>query len=77
MEQYGYIPVDGAQLRYTVELPDANGKFPVAMVYDGYCEGTTPLGCNDVQMAKKLLAHGYAVLGVSIRGTGCSKWPDQ
>ena len=72
VERYGYIPVDGAQLRYTVELPAADGRFPVAMVYDGYCEGTTPLGCNDVQLAKKLLANGYAVVGVSIRGTGCS-----
>jgi predicted acyl esterase len=72
MERWGYIPVDDAQLRYTVELPAADGKFPVALVYDGYCEGTTPLGCNDVQMAQRLLAAGYAVLGVSVRGTGCS-----
>jgi putative CocE/NonD family hydrolase len=72
VEKWGYIPVDGAQLRYTLELPDANGRFPVAMVYDGYCEGTTPTGCNDVQMVAKLLAARYAVLGVSIRGTGCS-----
>src|SRR4051794_6849921 len=72
VEQWGYIPVDGAQLRYTRELPAAGGKFPVAMVYDAYCEGTTPLGCNDVQLAKRLLAEGYAVVGVSIRGTGCS-----
>ena len=71
-ERWGYIPVDGAQLRYTVELPAPDGKFPVAMVYDGYCEGTTPLGCNDRQLATRLLAEGYAVLGVSARGTGCS-----
>src|SRR3954454_12935941 len=72
VERWGYIPVDGAQLRYTVELPAADGRFPVAMVYDGYCEGTTPLGCNDRQMATRLLAAGYAVVGVSARGTGCS-----
>src|SRR3954470_5481045 len=72
VERWGYIPVDDAQLRYTVELPAADGRFPVALVYDGYCEGTSPLGCNDRQLAAKLLAAGYAVLGVSIRGTGCS-----
>jgi putative CocE/NonD family hydrolase len=72
VERWGYIPVDDVQLRYTVELPAPDGKFPVALVYDGYCEGTTPLGCNDVQMANRLLKEGYAVLGVSVRGTGCS-----
>jgi putative CocE/NonD family hydrolase len=72
VERWGYIPVDGAQLRYTVELPAADGRFPVALVYDGYCEGTAPLACNDRQLAARLLAAGYAVIGVSIRGTGCS-----
>src|SRR4051794_4665894 len=72
VERWGYIPVDDVELRYTVELPSADGRFPVALVYDGYCEGTAPLACNDVQLAKRLLAEGYAVLGVSIRGTGCS-----
>jgi putative CocE/NonD family hydrolase len=72
VEQWGYIPVEGAQLRYTVILPEAEGRFPVALVYDGYCEGTAPFACNDIQLAKLLSARGYAVLGVSIRGTGCS-----
>jgi putative CocE/NonD family hydrolase len=72
VQRWGYIPVDGAELRYTVELPAPDGRFPVALVYDGYCEGTAPLACNDIQLAKRLLAEGYAVLGVSIRGTGCS-----
>ena len=72
VQRWGYIPVDDVQLRYTVELPAPDGRFPVALVYDGYCEGTAPLACNDIQLAKRLLAEGYAVLGVSIRGTGCS-----
>ena len=72
VERWGYIPVGDVQLRYTVELPAPDGRFPVAMVYDGYCEGTTPLGCNDRQLAARFLAEGYAVLGVSVRGTGCS-----
>jgi uncharacterized protein len=73
VDKWGYIPLaDGTQLRYTVVLPAAEGRFPVAMVYDGYCEGTGPTACNDVDMAKKLVGAGYAVLGVSMRGTGCS-----
>src|SRR4051794_29453812 len=73
VDKWGYIPLaDGTQLRYTVTLPAADGRFPVAMVYDGYCEGTGPTRCNDVDMAKKLVGAGYAVLGVSMRGTGCS-----
>ena len=75
VKQTGYIPMsDGVQLRYAVELPDATGHFPVAMKYDGYCEGSDPMTCNEggSHQAEALLAAGYAVLGVSIRGTGCS-----
>jgi len=73
VEKQGYIPMaDGTLLEYTVDLPDSAGRFPVAMVYDGYCEGTGALTCNDVASANALLAAGYAVLGVSIRGTSCS-----
>jgi len=73
VQQQGYIPMaDGTQLEYTVNLPAATGKFPVALVYDGYCEGAGALACNDVTSANALLADGYAVLGVSIRGTSCS-----
>src|SRR4051794_37255165 len=73
VEKRGYIPMaDGVQLEYTVDLPGDTGRDPVAMVYDGYCEGTGPLACNDVPNANALLAAGYAVLGVSIRGTSCS-----
>jgi putative CocE/NonD family hydrolase len=73
VEKQGYIPMaDGTQLEYTVDLPAATGQFPVAMVYDGYCEGAGALSCNDQINATRLLAAGYAVLGVSIRGTSCS-----
>src|SRR3954467_351279 len=69
----GYIPMaDGTQLEYTVDLPAGTGRFPVAMVYDGYCEGSGALSCNDSINATALLKAGYAVLGVSIRGTSCS-----
>jgi putative CocE/NonD family hydrolase len=70
----GYITMsDGVKLRYAVELPAAAGRFPVAMKYDGYCEGTDPMTCNEGHQASALLAAGYAVLGVSARGTGCSQ----
>jgi predicted acyl esterase len=73
----GYITMfDGVTLRYTAVLPAETGRFPVALKYDGYCEGTDPLNCNEgpgpVKPAQTLLDAGYAVLGVNIRGTGCS-----
>ena len=72
VRRQGYIPLaDGTQLEYTVELPAVTGRFPVALQYAGYCEGTSP-SCNAPNSTPALLAAGYAVLGVSIRGTSCS-----
>src|SRR4051794_24376057 len=76
VKKTGYITMsDGVQLRYAAELPDEAGRFPVVMKYDGYCEGTDPLTCNEgtSHQAATLLAAGYAVVGVSARGTGCSQ----
>src|SRR5882757_4773662 len=74
VQENGYITMsDGVKLRYAVELPAANGRFPVAMKYDGYCEGTDPMTCNEGEDASALLRAGYAVLGVNARGTGCSQ----
>jgi uncharacterized protein len=73
VEKQGYIPMaDGTQLEYTVDLPAGTGQFPVAMVYDGYCEGPGGTRCNEPTHGPALLAARYAVLGVSIRGTSCS-----
>jgi putative CocE/NonD family hydrolase len=72
VKRQGYIPMaDGTKLAYTVELPSSTGKFPVALAYAGYCEGSDTR-CNDATNAGALVAAGYAVLGVNIRGTGCS-----
>jgi uncharacterized protein len=72
VQKQGYVPMaDGTQLAYTVELPAGTGQFPVALAYAGYCEGSDAQ-CNDATNASALLAAGYAVLGVNIRGTGCS-----
>jgi putative CocE/NonD family hydrolase len=74
VKKTGYITMaDGVKLRYAVHLPAEAGRFPVAMKYDGYCEGTEPMTCNEGHEAAALLEAGYAVLGVSIRGTGCSQ----
>src|SRR5260370_23873027 len=74
VQQTGYITMsDGVKLRYAVELPATAGRFPVALKYDGYCEGTAPMSCNGTTDSSALLAAGYAVLGVNARGTGCSQ----
>jgi putative CocE/NonD family hydrolase len=72
VQKQGYIPMaDGTKLAYTVALPAGSGRFPVAMAYAGYCEGSS-VTCNDATNATALLNAGYAVVGVNIRGTGCS-----
>jgi putative CocE/NonD family hydrolase len=74
VEQTGYITMsDGVKLRYAVELPASTGRFPVALKYDGYCEGTDPMGCNGTSDSSALLNAGFAILGVNLRGTGCSQ----
>ncbi len=77
---WGYIPVSGgAALRYSVLLPSATGRFPVALQYSGYDSGTIGGSAylqgntwlsEDVDLS--LLEAGYAVMGLSMRGTGCS-----
>jgi putative CocE/NonD family hydrolase len=63
---HGYLPLpDHTQLNYTLTLPSATGKFPVLLEYDPYSAGVT----SDTSWAP----HGYAMLGVNFRGTGCSQ----
>jgi putative CocE/NonD family hydrolase len=72
----GYITMaDGVKLRYAAVLPADTGRFPVAMKYDGYCEGTDPMTCNEGsgKNAQALLDADYAVVGIQVRGTGCSE----
>ena len=70
----GYMSVsDGTQLKYWVETPAATGAFPVALAYGAYDEGDGNFSnTGDTPVANNLLAHGYAVLGVNLPGTGCS-----
>jgi putative CocE/NonD family hydrolase len=69
----GYITMpDGVQLAYAVDLPAPSGRFPVAVNYAAYSNTEDPTSVTDNALAKKLLADGFAVLGVSVRGSGCS-----
>jgi predicted acyl esterase len=77
VSRYGYLTTrDGARLRYTVELPDATGRFPVALIFSVYTDDVGPTGgyppAESGVIAQALLDRGYAILGVGIRGTGCS-----
>jgi uncharacterized protein len=68
----GYLPMqDGIELKYTLKLPDGKGPVPVVLTYDGYDSGVTG-GSSVVGGADELNKHGYAALGVNVRGTGCS-----
>ncbi|HEU0131696.1 MAG TPA: CocE/NonD family hydrolase [Mycobacteriales bacterium] len=70
--QTGYLTMaDGTQLRYTVFLPPGPGPFPTIMEYDVYAAGTNPEAGQSL-FAPAMRAKGYAVLGVSARGSGCS-----
>lgn len=68
----GYLTVaDGTRLKWTVLLPQESGKFPVLMQYEGYLAGSFPHRVNG-PFADEMLQAGYAILGVSLRGTACS-----
>jgi uncharacterized protein len=70
--KWGYIPMaDGAELRYEVWLPAGKGPFPTLMNYEGYQAGNQP-DDSVPDLAADALADGYAVVGVSLRGSGCS-----
>jgi uncharacterized protein len=76
----GYLTTrDGVALRYSVLLPAAAGRFPVAVIYSGYDTGSIGGAAylkNNVTFSadldRTLVEHGYAVMGVSARATGCS-----
>lgn len=77
----GYVEArDGTRLRYSVLLPKGKGPFPVILNYSGYDPGAIGGPAylhNDTAMStsldRTLLEHGYAVMGVNARGTGCSE----
>jgi len=77
----GYLTArDGTRLRYSVLLPQGEGSFPTIVNYSGYDPGA--IGGDaylhddtamSVNLDRTLVEQGYAVFGVSARGTGCSE----
>src|SRR5437879_3209107 len=71
VSSWGYVRMDdGAQLRYMLLRPSGRRRFPVALNYGPYLSGSD-LTAETLQ-TQRLVSAGYAVLGVNIRGTGCS-----
>lgn len=72
----GYLETaDGTLLGYRVELPDvrpASGSYDVAVLYSGYRAGLRPAEDWEDALFTDLTALGYAVVGVNMRGSGCS-----
>jgi predicted acyl esterase len=68
--QLGYVAMkDGAKLAYLLYKPKKDGRFPVLVTYDGFLGGGATLGMEE----REYLFRGYALLAVSVRGTGASE----
>jgi predicted acyl esterase len=63
---------DGTLLGYRVELPSTPGPWDVVVLYSGYRAGLDPAEPWEETLYTKLTAAGYAVVGVNMRGSGCS-----
>jgi uncharacterized protein len=74
VKQHGYLATrDGTKLRYDVTRPDGPGPFPVLVNYEGYAAGSASDDNGVSTYQQRLLDRGYAIVGVSVRGTGCSE----
>ncbi len=74
VEKRGYLATrDGTLLAYDLLLPgDGSGRFPTLMEYSGYSPGYQFDSGPGAGYAPTYLAKGYALIGVNVRGTGCS-----
>jgi putative CocE/NonD family hydrolase len=76
----GYFTTsDGVRLHYSVLLPKAAGSVPAVLSINGYDAGSiggTPYRhyktSMSVELDRRLIEAGYAVMGVNVAGTGCS-----
>ncbi|MGA7540129.1 MAG: CocE/NonD family hydrolase [Steroidobacteraceae bacterium] len=76
----GYLrTTDGVPLHYSVLLPAKTGRFPVALIDSGYDTGSIGGAAYlrgsvafSASLDRALIEHGYAVMGVNARATGCS-----
>src|SRR5437588_7205570 len=76
VETWGYLPTrDGTMLRYDLLRPAGliHKRLPVLINYEGYAAGTDATDNGVSTYADRLMQRGYALLGVSVRGTGCSQ----
>ncbi|WP_427185332.1 CocE/NonD family hydrolase [Bordetella bronchialis] len=77
----GYFTTsDGTRLHYSVLLPKASGRFPTILSINGYDAGSIGGApylkyktSMSVELDKRLVEAGYAVMGVNAAGTGCSQ----
>src|SRR3954468_3300171 len=68
---YGYLRTrDGTKLAIDVRVPAGSGPFPTVIEYAGYGYANPAGAQSGISPILTLL--GYAVVGVNIRGTGCS-----
>ncbi|WP_162932367.1 CocE/NonD family hydrolase [Solimonas sp. K1W22B-7] len=74
VRRQGYITLrDGVTLHYNLALPAGQGNFPTVFIYDPYEAGAAGNGPVTRPYVTSFWAeHGYAAIGVNIRGTGCS-----
>ena len=73
-ESQGYLELsDGTHLRYTLLLPDGDGPFPTVLQYSGYNNGNNAYDGTFGDMVDQVLDRGIAVIGVNLRGSGCSE----
>jgi predicted acyl esterase len=72
----GYVVTrDCTKLSYRVQFPgpyDPNTRYHVVITYSGYSPGLRPATPWDEDAFTRYTAAGYAVIGVNMRGSGCS-----
>src|SRR5258707_5173328 len=69
--EFGYLPLrDGTRLAYVVYRPTKEGRYPTLVQYDAY--NGAGLDGND-SAVKPFVEHGYAYVGVDVRGAACSQ----
>src|SRR5256885_15551910 len=74
VDQHGYLTArDGTQLRYDIVRPDGPGPFPALLNYEGYAAGSNASDNGVSTFTNRILQRGYALVGVLVRGTGCSE----
>ncbi len=74
VETEGYLDLpDGTGLRYTLVLPPGDGPFPIVLQYSGYNPGNDAYDRSFGILGPELLSRGIGVIGVNLRGSGCSE----